>query len=354
MEQKQEYFKGRGAQLNVANPYKENTYVEEHIEGLDEPLLSHSKTQLFIEHPKKIVNKVQSPDVGPGYSMNPYQGCEHGCIYCYARNTHNYWGFSAGLDFERKIIVKENAPELLEKFLQKPSWQPQPIMLSGNTDCYQPIEQKLNITRRMLEVLLKYRHPVSIITKNALILRDTDLLTDLAKENLVHVFISITTLDEDLRQKMEPRTVSGINRLKIIRNLTDNNIPVAVMAAPIIPGLNSHEVPVIIQNSAEHGALSAGYTIVRLNGAVGDIFKDWIGKTFPDKADKVLHQIAACHGGKLNDSRFGKRMRGEGKIAESITSLFRIAKAKYMKGKKMPPLNLQVFRKAGTEQMSLF
>jgi len=354
MKNKDEYIKGRGAQLITANPFHKQYYVEEHPEGLDEEFLSDSKTEFFYENPKKIVNKVASPDLGLMYSMNPYQGCEHGCIYCYARNSHQYWGFSAGLDFERKIIIKENAPELLDEFLRKYKGTPQPIMLSGNTDCYQPVERKLKITRSMLEVLLKYKYPVSMITKNKLIIRDLDLLKELAKDNLVNVSVSITTLNGDLQQKLEPRTASYRKRLEVVKALSDEGIPVNVMVAPIIPGLTSHEIPGIIKESAEHGAISAGYTIVRLNGAIGEIFTDWIRKNFPDKADKVLHHIAACHGGQLNDSRWGKRMKGEGEIAESIASLFRVSSRKYLGDRKMKPLNLKAFRKPGETQLSLF
>src|SRR5690606_38408050 len=213
MEQ-EEYFKGRGAQIKTENKFLKNQYVTEHIEGLDEPLLSAPETQVLYEQSKKIVNKVTSPDLGMMYSLNPYQGCEHGCIYCYARNTHEYWGFSAGLDFESKIIVKKNAPASLEKFILHPDWQPVPISVSGNTDCYQPLERKLEITRGLLKIFARYRHPVGMITKNSLVLRDIDLLTDLAKDNLVHIYISITTLDEDLRRVMEPRTASAKKRLQ--------------------------------------------------------------------------------------------------------------------------------------------
>ena len=202
-----EYFKGRGAQIKTENKFLKAQYVTEHIEGLDEPLLETPPTQIFIEHPKKIINKVDSPDLGMIFSMNPYQGCEHGCVYCYARNTHEYYGFSAGLDFETKIIVKENAPVILEQQLLQQNWHAAPIMLSGNTDCYQPQEQKFQLTRKMLEVLARYRHPVSLITKNSLITRDIDILQDLASDNLVHVMISVTTLYEVLRWVMEPRSM---------------------------------------------------------------------------------------------------------------------------------------------------
>jgi DNA repair photolyase len=349
-----DYFKGRGAQVNTQNPFSKNTYVTDHIEGLDEPILSNSKTQFFHEHPKKIVNKIDSPDLRGMYSMNPYQGCEHGCIYCYARNTHQYWGFSAGLDFERKIVIKENAASLLEKLFNNPRYEPQPIMLSGNTDCYQPIERKKGITRKMLQVLLKFKHPVSIITKNSLILRDLDLLTELGSMNLVHVNISLTSLDESLRIQLEPRTASSLNRLKVIEKLSKNNIPVNVMVAPIIPSLNSHEIPDIIKASSEHGARSAAYTIVRLNGALKDIFEDWITKNFPDRAEKVLHQIMECHGGKVNDSRFGIRMRGEGQFAEMIRDLFYASTQKYMKDNQFPELDLTLFKRPGNGQLQLF
>lgn len=353
---KDEYFKGRGSQVKTKNPFLKQEYVTEHIEALDEPLLVNPKTQIFYEHPKNIVNKIDSPDVGPGYSMNPYQGCEHGCVYCYARNTHHYWGFSAGIDFESKIIVKENAAEVLEKTFRNPKWQPQAIMLSGNTDCYQPLERKLGITRKILEVCLKYKHPVSIITKNSLVLRDLDLLTQLAAHHLVCVNVSLTTLNEELRQMMEPRTASSARRLHVIKTMSDNKIPVRVMTAPIIPGLNSHEIPALIAAAAEHGASSAGYTIVRLNGALAEIFEDWIRKAFPDRADKVLRQIAECHGGQLNDSRFGARMKGEGNVAKSIAALFRLAVSGNMKGRSIMPLNTAAFfRPPGlNDQLSLF
>ncbi|WP_242928354.1 PA0069 family radical SAM protein [Pontibacter vulgaris] len=350
----EEYLKGRGAQYNPANPYLKQEYVADHIEGLDEPMLSNSKTEFFKEHPKKIVNQVDSPDLGLTYSMNPYQGCEHGCIYCYARNTHQYWGYGAGLDFERKIIIKENAAEVLAQQLEKPNWKVMPIMLAGNTDCYQPIDAKKQLTRKLLEVLLQYRHPVSIITKNALILRDLDLLTALSKLDLVHVSISITTLDEKLRQKLEPRTASAAKRLEVVRQLSAAGIPVNVMVAPVIPGLNDSEIPAIIKAAAEAGASNAAYTIVRLNGSIGPIFEDWIQQAYPDKAEKVLSQIASCHGGQLNDSRFGTRMRGEGKFAETIATLFRISKQKYMKGRQMTPYNYTHFCTKAGKQLGLF
>jgi DNA repair photolyase len=354
MQENDHYFKGRGAQLNSKNPYLKNEYVTEHIEGLDEPLLLNSKTELFYEQPKKIINKVASPDLGLMYSMNPYQGCEHGCIYCYARNTHQYWGFSAGLDFERKIIIKKNAAFLLKKAFENPKWCSNPIMLSGNTDCYQPVERKMGITRAMLQVLLKYKNPVGIITKNSLILRDIDILSALAELKLVHVSISITSLTESLRQQLEPRTATSLQRMKVVETLSRRNIPVNVMVAPVIPSLNSHEIPAIIKEAADRGALSAAYTIVRLNGSIKEIFTDWVQKNYPDRAGKILNQIAECHGGKLNDSRFGTRMKGEGATAAMISDLFHQAKKKYMGHCVYPEYDYALFKRPEKGQLSLF
>lgn len=349
------YFKGRGAQINTSNKFLKNTYVQEHYEMLDEPLVSDEKTQILYEYPKKIINKVKSPDVYSAYSMNPYQGCEHGCIYCYARNSHEYWGYSAGLDFERKIIAKPNAPQLLEQQLRSKNWIVAPIMFSGNTDCYQPVERKLKITRQMLEVLLKFRHPVGMITKNNIILRDIDILQELAKLKLVHVMVSITSLNEDLRLKMEPRTVTAKNRLKVIEALNKSGIPTGIMTAPIIPGLNSSEIPQLIEAAANHGAVTAGYTIVRLNGSIKDIFTDWIHKAFPDRAEKVLHQIAEVHGGLVNDSRYGTRMRGEGQIATAIKQLFTMSVKKHLAGRNRFEYDLTAFiRPNETMQLDLF
>jgi DNA repair photolyase len=346
------YFKGRGAQIKSENRFLKSHYVTDHIEGLDEPLLENPHTQVFEENAKKIVNRVDSPDLGFGYSMNPYQGCEHGCVYCYARNTHEYYGFSAGLDFESKIVVKKNAARLLEQELLKPSWNAVPIMLSGNTDCYQPLEKKWGITRQLLKVMAQYRHPVSIISKNGLVVRDIDLLQDLAADNLVHVYISITTLNEDLRRAMEPRTASGIKRWKTVEELAKANIPVGVMNAPIIPGLNHHEIPAILKAAADHGARNVGMTIVRLNGAIGKIFEDWLHKNFPDRFEKVWNQICSMHGGNVNDSQFGRRMQGDGNIADAIHQLFRTSKKKYFADKSMPAYDLTKFRKGGN--LSLF
>ncbi len=346
-----EYFKGRGAQIKTSNRFLKQAYVTDHIEGLDEPLLLKEGTQVYYDSPKKIVNKIESPDLGSSFSLNPYQGCEHGCIYCYARNSHEYYGFSAGLDFERKIIVKKQAPLLLEQHLLKKAWKPHPIMLSGNTDCYQPLERKYKLTRQLLEVFLKYRHPVGMLTKNALVTRDLDLLQELAKDGLVHVFFSINTLDEKLRSVLEPRTASAKKKLLAMEKLAKAGIPVGVMNAPIIPGINHHEIPAVIKASADHGALTAGYTVVRLNGAIGEIFSDWLKKTFPDRYDKVLHQIEELHGGQLNDTKYGRRISGEGNIALIIKKLFDVAKMKYLGERSLPKLNVNAFRKGGNYKL---
>lgn len=350
----QEYFKGRGAQLNTHNKFLQNKYVTEFEEGLDEPYLENTKTQFFNETPKTIVTESNSPDLNFNYSINPYQGCEHGCIYCYARNAHEYYGFSAGLDFERKIIVKHNAAQLLETYLNKKNYGPATIVLSGNTDCYQPIEKKLKITRSLLEIFLKYKHPVSIITKNNLILRDLDLVAELAKLDLIHVNVSITSLSEDLRQKLEPRTVTAAGRLSVIKKLSEADVPVRVMVAPIIPGLNSHESADIIKAAAANGARDAAYTIVRLNGSLALLFKDWIYKAFPGEATKVLHQIESCHEGKLNDSRWEKRKTGDGQVASFIKQFFSLAHKKYLSERKMPPYNLSHFVNQHGRQTKLF
>lgn len=316
-------FHGRGAQLNPSNRFFKQERVSAPLEVMDEPLLLNDKTEYVQTFPKTIINKVDSPDL-MNLSLNPYQGCEHGCVYCYARNTHEFWGYSAGLDFERKIIVKMNAPELLEKELSNPRHRAEPMMFSGNTDCYQPVERKLQITRKMLEVLLKYCHPAAIVTKNSLVCRDIDILSEMARKNLVSVMISITGIDESIREKMEPRTSTYKNRFETMRILSEAGIRTGVLFGPVIPGLNSHHIPEVLERAVENGARSAGYQMVRLNGQVGDIFRDWLKKYYPDKAAKILHHIEGAHGGKVNDSRFGVRMTGEGQMAESIAKLFKL------------------------------
>lgn len=323
-EPKDNYFKGRGAQFNPHNRFAKNDYVKEHEEGIDDWEETDHKTSFIMGQSKSIVNKVDSPDVGMAYSLNPYQGCEHGCTYCYARNAHEYWGFSAGLDFERKIIVKKDAPQLFKKFLERKGWDAAVISLSGNTDCYQPAERQFRITRSLLEIALEYRQPIGLITKNALILRDLDLLSEMAKLNLCMVYVSINSLNEKLRQKMEPRTTTAKQRLKVVEELSKAGIPMGVMVAPLVPGLSDHEIPAILKTVANAGAQAAGYTIVRLNGAISGIFEDWLRKNYPDRFDKVWHAIQSCHGGNVNDSRFGERMRGDGNIAKLIKDSFKL------------------------------
>ncbi len=312
----------RGAQKNTKNRFDKNEYGQFHVEGIDDWEIEEKKTAYFEEHPKTIVNRVDSPDIPLMHSLNPYQGCEHGCIYCYARNSHEYWGFSAGQDFEQKIVIKKNAAEKLEEIFCSKKWSCTPISLSGNTDCYQPIERKQKITRRILEVCLKYQNPVGIVTKNKLVLRDLDILKKLHTKRLVQVFVSITGVDEKLRRKMEPRTATYAARFEVIKQLSQEGIPVGVMNAPIIPGLNDHSMYEVLRQASLHGAKSAGYTTVRLNGAIGPLFTDWIQKAFPLKAAKVLSLISDCHNGRLNNSNFGERMRGSGNIAHLIKQQF--------------------------------
>jgi len=351
-------IKGRGAQKKVHNRFfeLEHKVLDEFLNFCEAEgeLADKNKTKYIDVFPKSFVNKVESPDIGMMHSANPYQGCEHGCVYCYARNSHQYWGYGAGIDFERIILIKKNAPKLLEKKLQSRNWQGNTIVFSGNTDCYQPIERKLKITRKCLEIMLKWKNPTGIITKNSLVLRDLDILKEMAQLNIISVNISITSLLEDTRKLLEPRTASIKQRLKTVEVLSENGIPVNVMMAPIIPSLNSHEILPMVKKVSELGARSVAYTIVRLNGQIAEIFKDWAYKTIPDKAERILNQIAECHGGRLNDSRFGVRMRGEGTIALQIKNTMEIAKKKYLKGRKMPKLDASGYLALKNPQTRLF
>jgi DNA repair photolyase len=334
---------GRGAGLNPPNRFERTEFAQAEWSAIDELPEPLGRTEFIPTYPSSMLNAVDSPDIGPALSMNPYQGCEHGCAYCYARNAHEYWGYSAGVDFEQKILVKHDAAAVLRRELMNKNYRPQTIMLSGNTDCYQPAERRFGITRQILELLLAFRHPVSIITKNALILRDVDVLARLAELNLVHVNLSLTTADKHLRRVLEPRTSSYPARLKAIERLTSAGVPVGVMTAPVIPGLNSHELPSLLEDAARAGALSAGYTVCRLNGQLAVIFEEWLRREFPDRAEKVLARIRACHDGQLNDSEFGRRMHGAGPEAESIRSLFRVARRKHFAGRAMPPYDFSHF-----------
>ena len=339
-------LKGRGAQINPVNRFNSQS-LSYHVEGIDEPLFLRNLTRYYIENSVHIISRNTSPDIPFEFSINPYQGCEHGCAYCYARNSHEYWGFSSGLDFETHIIIKPKAPELLSKVFLSKSWKPASITLSGNTDCYQPIENKLKITRRLLEVFNDFKNPVSIITKNVLLLRDLDILTELATDKLVHIFISITTLDENLRQMLEPRTASTQKKFEVISKLSEQGIPVGVMVGPVIPGLNNQEIPQILKLAEEKGASSAGMNILRMNGSVAEVFKDWLHRNLPDRYTKILNQVSEVHGGQVSDSKWGRRIRGEGNIADAIKFTFNKAKEKYYSDKSWPQLNHSLFRKSG-------
>lgn len=348
------FDKGRGAQYNPKNKFLKGEYLQMHPEAIDDWEKEDRKTEYIYDNSQTLVNKVTSPDVGMMYSANPYQGCEHGCVYCYARNTHEYWGYSAGLDFESRIVVKKNAPELLRRFLENKNWEPAPISLSGNTDCYQPIERRMKITRKLLEICLEYRNPVGVLTKNALVLRDTDVLQELAKLNLVRVFSSITSLDEKLRLKMEPRTASYKSRLKVVETMSKLGIPTGIMNAPIVPGLNDIHMHDVLKAASEVGAKWAGYTVVRLNGAIGPIFHDWLYKAFPDRAEKVWNSICACHEGKVNDSRWGNRVVGDGKFADMIKAQFELWCKKYGLNQTELKYNTAAFRRIQRGQLPLF
>lgn len=312
------------------------------------------RTRFFKDHSRIVIARNDSPDIGFRASLNPYRGCEHGCIYCYARPTHEYLGFSAGLDFESKIMVKTDAPVLLRRELSSPKWQPQVIFMSGVTDCYQPVERKLKLTRGCLEVLAEFRNPVFIITKNRLVTRDLDLLSELAKRQAVAVWLSITTLDSELRKIMEPRTSPPVARLAALREMADAGIPVGVNVAPIIPGLTDHETPSILKAAAEAGATSAGYTVVRLPHAVAPLFETWLQTHFPDRKERVLHRLRAMRGGKLYDAQWGKRFSGEGVFADQIAQMFEVARRKAGIRNENLELSTASFRRAGGAQLSLF
>lgn len=346
--------KGRGAQVNPANRFEYREYKIEFPEAVDDWERNRIHTRIYEEKGKSILNKITSPDIPLTWSLNPYQGCEHGCVYCYARNSHEFWGFSAGTDFESQLIVKRKAPELLRTLFSSKSWKVAPISLSGNTDCYQPIEKKLNITRRILEVCLEYRNPVGIITKNALILRDLDILKALNEHKLVNVFVSITSTDEKLRRSLEPRTSTYSERFKTLETLSKAGIPCGVMNAPIIPGLNDTHMYNVLRQAAQTGARFAGYTLVRLNGAVEAIFKDWVYKTWPEKADRIIHSIEEVHGGQVHDSRFFTRMKGEGPLARILADQFKLFCKQFGLNQEAFAYNLEAFVRHKPGQLSLF
>ena len=344
-------FRGRGAAINPPNRFDRIVYEDDpdSVEG-DVPA---PKTELFRDASRSILSWNESPDVGFDVSVNPYRGCAHGCSYCFARPTHETLGFSSGLDFETKILVKPNAPELLREALSKKSWKPQTIALSGVTDAYQPVERKLRLTRRCLEVLAEFRNPVLIVTKNHLVARDRDLLADLARDRAAGVFISITSLDGALQRRLEPRASPPERRLEAVRELTSAGVPVGVLVAPVIPALNDHEMPAILEAAARAGARSAGYVPLRLPYAVKEIFARWLEDHFSDRKEKVLARVRSLRGGKLNDPSFGSRLRGEGVFAEEIRALFGIACRRAGIAERRIELSAAAFRRPGGDQLRL-
>jgi DNA repair photolyase len=311
------------------------------------------RTQFFRDRSSSIISYNDSPDIGFEASLNPYRGCEHGCIYCYARPFHEYLGFSSGLDFETKIMVKEDAPGLLRNELSEPGWVPKVIALSGVTDPYQPVERRLKLTRRCLQVLAEFRNPVTIVTKNNLVTRDLDLLAELASCHATAVYISVTTLDTALRKILEPRTSPPAARLATINALAKAGVPAGVLVAPVVPGLTDHEIPAIIAAAATAGATFAAHTVLRLPYAVAPLLEEWLTRHLPEKKDKVLHRIRALRGGKLSNSEFGLRMRGEGIFADQISRLFDVACRKAGFPGQEPELSTAHFRRPGGSQLEL-
>ncbi len=357
--------RGRGAGFNPGNRF-ERLRIEDFPDDIaeDAPYIIDENgeeenfperkipTQYFIDDSKSVIAKNDSEDLGFENSFNPYRGCEHGCIYCYARPSHEYLSFSAGLDFETKIMVKPNAPKLLEAELKKKSYVPDIIMFSGNTDCYQPLEKKLNLTRGALKVCLKYRNPVSLITKNSLVQRDLDVLKEMAELKLISVCLSITTLDRDLARRMEPRTSSPEKRFETIEVMAKNNIPAGVNIAPVIPGLTDEEIPAILKESSERGAIFAGHAMLRLPYSVKDLFLDWLKKEFPEKESKIINRIKEIRGGKLNSYEWGERLAGKGEFAEAVHSLFKMSCNKYHLNEKQVKLATSLFN--SKDQFEIF
>lgn len=344
---------GRGTAGNPKNRFER---IEVHPDPPEESGADPRPETVYLrDRSRSIIARNASPDIGFAASVNPYRGCEHGCAYCYARPTHEYLGLSAGLDFESKVLVKEDVPELLRRELSSPRWRPEVLSMSGVTDPYQPIERRLRLTRRCLEVLAEFRNPVAVVTKNHLVTRDADLLGELARHNAAAVAISLTTLDERLRRIMEPRTSSPSRRLAAIEKLAAASVPVGVMIAPVIPGINDHELPRLLSAAAEAGAAFAAYVPVRLPGAVRPLFEDWLSRHFPDRKEKVLGRIRSMRGGGLNDPRFGSRMRGEGLYAGHIAQLFGISCRRVgIEPGRFPRLSAAAFRVPGRSQPSLF
>ncbi|MCA9132541.1 MAG: PA0069 family radical SAM protein [Planctomycetales bacterium] len=330
----------------------------EHLEWDQEHLrsLTERRIEYLTDDSQSIVSENKSPDIPFRYSLNPYRGCAHACAYCYARVSHEYLGFNAGLDFETKIVVKHEAPNLLRKFLGRKAWQPQPITFSGVTDCYQPAERRFQLTRQCLNIAAEFRQPVSIVTKNALVVRDLDILQRLAQDHLLHVFLSITTLAPQLARDMEPRTSIPAARLRAVELLAQAGVPVGVMLAPLIPGLNDAEIPQILQAAKQAGARTANYILLRLPLTVEPVFREWLQRTQPRQAEKVLGRVQNTRGGKMSSSVWGERMRGRGAIADQIQALFRVLRKKQQLDQPLPPHDCTRFRPPPPQsgQMLLF
>jgi len=344
--------RGRGAASNPPNRFERLHLERDTWEDPDDPA---QQTTFLRDTSRSIIVRNESPDVPFEYSLNPYRGCEHGCIYCYARPGHEFLGYSAGLDFETKILVKEGAPELLRERLASPRWKPETLVISGVTDPYQPLERRLRLTRRCLEVLAECRHPVSVITKNRMIVRDAELLSRLAGHDAASATLSITTLDDDLHRVMEPRTSSPALRLQAVERLAHAGVPVGVNLAPVIPGLTDEEIPRILGAAADAGARYAAYILLRLPHGVSELFVDWLQRYFPDRENKVLNRIREMRGGKLYDSGWGERMRGSGDHAEVIRDLFDASRRRVGLARRAPPLSTAAFRRPARDgQMDLF
>lgn len=349
---------GRSSGFNPQNRFEEISVVPSDEDDRFFPDEDRERgkivTRFYVDTSKTVLAKNDSPDVPFTYSLNPYRGCEHGCIYCYARPSHEYLGFSAGLDFESKIMVKQDAPRLLRDNLMKKSWEPQVIALAGNTDCYQPVERRLELTRRCLEVFLEFRNPVGMVTKNFLITRDIDILAEMAKLNLVSVVISVTSLNQDLTRKMEPRTSSPAKKLEAIETLSKKGIPVGVLVAPVIPGLTDEEIPSILREASSRGARWASLQMLRLPFAVKDLFVDWIRREYPDRENRIVSRLKQVRSGKMSSYEFGERMRGTGETAKAIHQLFRAGCKKYHMNEKGLELSTDKFRRISGSQIEMF
>ena len=347
-------IRGRGTAINPHNRFAPTRSVAEDDGWYQDETPPTRATEVRLETAKTIIARNQSPDVGFDRSVNPYRGCEHGCVYCFARPSHAYWDLSPGIDFETRLIAKTNLADRLEAELSKPNYVPQPIALGINTDGYQPIEREYQLTRKALESLLRYRHPVSIITKGSLILRDLDLLVPLAEQNLVSVAFSLTTLDDELKRIMEPRAASPGARLRAMRTLHEHGVPVHVMTAPIIPMINDMELEAMLEAARDAGARSAGYVLLRLPHEIADLFEDWLRNHFPDRANHVMSLIRQSRGGKNYDSQFGTRMRGQGQFADLLAQRFKLAKRRLgLDGRTESGLDCSRFAPPGS-QMGLF